>query len=211
MNALIDNHLDAVLRASGSRLSNYSMAKTLDAMREAMREAMHVTALSAMATGDQGMRDSLVKLGWTPPGGGRDEAVEAIRRRLCALQRYSFMLDRGGSVRRVADDAGAWVGFDEAHKLLQPEAVDAAIIDDDTRLQEAADRVLSYLARRAGTRGIDVEHIHGFDAGPQGGIELLGSDLALLVRAANRRKDPPAINYQQAVGRTKRRTAGEAS
>lgn len=36
----IDANLDAVLRASGSRLSNYTMPSTLAAMRKAMREIM---------------------------------------------------------------------------------------------------------------------------------------------------------------------------
>lgn len=36
----IDKHLDAVLRASGSALRYFSMPKTLDDMREAMRVAM---------------------------------------------------------------------------------------------------------------------------------------------------------------------------
>ena len=37
---LVDHHLDAVLRASGSALRHYSMAKTIQEMREAMRAAM---------------------------------------------------------------------------------------------------------------------------------------------------------------------------
>ena len=40
----IDVHLDAVLRASGSALRRYSMQKTLDDMRAAMRAAMIVPA-----------------------------------------------------------------------------------------------------------------------------------------------------------------------
>ena len=36
----VDKHLDAVLRASGSALKHYSMQKTLDDMRAAMRAAM---------------------------------------------------------------------------------------------------------------------------------------------------------------------------
>ena len=37
---VVDRHLDAVLRASGSALRHYSMQKTLDDMRTAMRGAM---------------------------------------------------------------------------------------------------------------------------------------------------------------------------
>jgi hypothetical protein len=36
----VDKHLDAVLRASGSALRHYSMPKTLNDMRAAMRAAM---------------------------------------------------------------------------------------------------------------------------------------------------------------------------
>lgn len=36
----IDEALDSVLRASGSKLSNYTMPKTLQEMRDAMREVM---------------------------------------------------------------------------------------------------------------------------------------------------------------------------
>ena len=36
----IDAALDSVLRASGSALKHYTMQKTLDAMREAMRKVM---------------------------------------------------------------------------------------------------------------------------------------------------------------------------
>jgi hypothetical protein len=36
----IDEALDKVLRAAGSRLDNYTMPKTREAMREAMREVM---------------------------------------------------------------------------------------------------------------------------------------------------------------------------
>jgi len=37
---LVDKHLDAVLRASGSALRHYSTQKALDEMRGAMRAAM---------------------------------------------------------------------------------------------------------------------------------------------------------------------------
>ena len=36
----IDEALDKVLRAAGSRLDNYTMPKTREAMREAMRDVM---------------------------------------------------------------------------------------------------------------------------------------------------------------------------
>lgn len=58
---------------------------------------------------------------------GRDAAFEAVRNRLCGLQRYSFVLDDDGVVRRTQDRTGAWIEFDAAHELLDPVAVDAAI------------------------------------------------------------------------------------
>ncbi|EPD35542.1 hypothetical protein [Delftia acidovorans] len=57
----------------------------------------------------------------------RDEAFEAVRKRLCGLQRYSFVLDDDGVVRRTQDRTGNWIEFDAAHELFDPVAVDAAI------------------------------------------------------------------------------------
>jgi len=44
---VLDKHLDAILRASGSTLRHYSMQKTLDDMRAALCAAMAETALRA--------------------------------------------------------------------------------------------------------------------------------------------------------------------
>ena len=55
-----------------------------------------------------------------------DAAFEAVRKRLCGVQRYSFVLDDDGLVRRVQDRTGNWIEFDEAHALFDPVAVDAA-------------------------------------------------------------------------------------
>ena len=57
----------------------------------------------------------------------RDAAFEAVRNRLCGLQRYSFVLDDDGVVRRAQDRTGHWIEFDDAHELFDPVAVDAAI------------------------------------------------------------------------------------
>lgn len=57
----------------------------------------------------------------------RDAAFEAVRKTLCALPRYSFLLDAHGNVRRSSDRSGAWIEFDAAHELFDPVAVDAAI------------------------------------------------------------------------------------
>ncbi|MEJ8296829.1 hypothetical protein WKI45_28800 [Delftia tsuruhatensis] len=56
----------------------------------------------------------------------RDAAFEAVRNRLCGLQRYSFVLDDDGVVRRAHDRTGNWIEFDAAHELFDPVAVDAA-------------------------------------------------------------------------------------
>ena len=53
-----------------------------------------------------------------------DEAVEALRKGMCALPRYSFLLNSGGGVSRVEDRSGRWIEWDEAHKLFDPKMVD---------------------------------------------------------------------------------------
>ena len=53
-----------------------------------------------------------------------DEAVEALRKAVVALPRYSFLLNSGGGVSRVEDRTGRWIELDEAHKLFDPEMVD---------------------------------------------------------------------------------------
>ena len=50
--ALVDSHLDAVLRASGSALRHYSMEKSLTDMRKAMRDAMTGSVRNAFSTED---------------------------------------------------------------------------------------------------------------------------------------------------------------
>lgn len=55
-----------------------------------------------------------------------DAAFEAVRKKLCALPRYSFVLDDDGLVRRVQDRSGNWIEFDDAHELFDPVAVDAS-------------------------------------------------------------------------------------
>lgn len=56
----------------------------------------------------------------------RDDAFEAVRRRLTKLRRYSFFLI-DGNVRRVPDRSGRWIEFVSAHELFDPVEVDAAI------------------------------------------------------------------------------------
>ncbi|MFU1927537.1 hypothetical protein ACLQ9J_04310 [Bordetella hinzii] len=57
----------------------------------------------------------------------RDAAFEAVRKRLCALPRYSFWNDDNGGVKRVNDRSGNWIEFDAAHELFDPICVDAAM------------------------------------------------------------------------------------
>lgn len=54
-----------------------------------------------------------------------DATFEAVRKKLCALPRYSFVLDDDGLIRRVLDRTGNWIAFDDAHELFDPVAVDA--------------------------------------------------------------------------------------
>lgn len=56
-----------------------------------------------------------------------DLVVEALRKAICALPRYSFLLDRSGGVRRVPDRSGNWLEFESAHALFDTEAVDNLI------------------------------------------------------------------------------------
>lgn len=57
----------------------------------------------------------------------RNEAFAAVRKKLCALPRYSFLIGPHGGVKRYEDRSGNWIDFDAAHELLDPVAVDAAI------------------------------------------------------------------------------------
>lgn len=57
----------------------------------------------------------------------RDAAFEAVRKRLCAIPRYSFYLDDDGVVRRVEGRSGNWIEFDAAHELFDPVSVDSAL------------------------------------------------------------------------------------
>lgn len=57
----------------------------------------------------------------------RDAAFEAVRKRLCAIPRFSFYLDDDGVVRRVEGRSGNWIEFDTVHALFDPVSVDAAL------------------------------------------------------------------------------------
>lgn len=77
---------------------------------------------------DQGRVDKTLMALPDAAGDARDAAFEAVRQRLCKLQRYSFSAGATlGCVRRVEDHAGNWIEFDAAHQLLDSVAVDAAV------------------------------------------------------------------------------------
>lgn len=83
----------------------------------------HATQLAGQdGEQDEGLAQAIVE---------RDAAFEAVRNRLCGLQRYSFVLDDDGVVRRAQDRTGNWIEFDDAHELFDPVAVDAAIAAQD--------------------------------------------------------------------------------
>lgn len=61
-----------------------------------------------------------------------DAVVEALRKAMCALPRYSFLLNDGG-VCRVEDSSGRWIELTEAHKLFDPEVVDWLLAKEQSR------------------------------------------------------------------------------
>lgn len=63
----------------------------------------------------------------------RDEAIEAVRRAFCDLQRYSFLKDNDGNVRRTSDKSGNWIDWSQAHDLFDPMVVDALVAKEKAR------------------------------------------------------------------------------
>jgi len=55
----------------------------------------------------------------------RDGLVEAMRKIVCKLPKYSFFIDPNGGVRRSLDRSGRWIEFDAVHELFEPVAIDA--------------------------------------------------------------------------------------
>lgn len=108
----LDRHLDAVLRAAGSALRHYTMQKSLDGMRAAMRAAMLPVPLF-----DSQCRELCAALGWQ---GGTYHLVLAEVKRLksAELARGSAgsapsLRPRRGEIdllRWVADDISRQVG-----------------------------------------------------------------------------------------------------
>ena len=65
----------------------------------------------------------------------REAAFEAVRKEFCKIQRYSFLIDSRGNLRRCEDTSGNWIEAEAAHKLFEPQAVDAAIAAETRRLE----------------------------------------------------------------------------
>ena len=71
--------------------------------------------------------------------------------------------------------------------LFSEDQMRAALAAQTPAQQSAIDakaRVSAYIQRRKNARKIDIESIHAFDMSPEGGIELLLSDLEALLAAA---------------------------
>ena len=76
----------------------------------------------------EGFTARLIADALATPADELDAAFEAVRKKLCKLPKFSFVIDREyGHVTRKQDDCGRWIEFDEVHKLFDPVAVDAAI------------------------------------------------------------------------------------
>ena len=56
-----------------------------------------------------------------------DEAIEALRKAINALPRFSFLLNDAGGVTRVADRHGRWIEWQAAHELFDPVVVDGLV------------------------------------------------------------------------------------
>lgn len=56
-----------------------------------------------------------------------EQVVEVLRKEICKLPRYSFLVGGKGGVVRDENRAGAWVEFDEVHKLFDMQTVDELI------------------------------------------------------------------------------------
>lgn len=103
------------LRAAAATLADLALHRGDPELRDAAQAVR-----SALATGEAyGVNGPEVR--------PYDEAIEAVRRGVCALPRYSFFLSNAGSVRRAEDSCGNWIEFTAAHELFDPVMVDALI------------------------------------------------------------------------------------
>lgn len=90
------------------------------------KQASASDALATLAVLEQLVAQTSASPSPAAQGDALDAAFEAVRKRLCGVQRYSFVLDDDGLIRRVQDRVGNWIEFDDAHELFDPVAIDAA-------------------------------------------------------------------------------------
>jgi hypothetical protein len=69
------------------------------------------------------------------------EVMEALRRGLNALPRFSFLLDNAGNVRRVPDRHGHWIDWQSAHELFDADML--ATLIAKLRAEQAIKRASS--------------------------------------------------------------------
>jgi hypothetical protein len=114
----VDLHLDAVLRAAGSALRHYTMQKSLDDMRAAMRAAMLPAPLF-----DSQCRELCAALGWQ--GGTYHQVLDEVKRLKVADSAPRSLAGEIDLLRWVSDDItrlikegrGAWRSCSGCHEL----------------------------------------------------------------------------------------------
>lgn len=82
-------------------------------------------------TGQQGFITDGGLVGWWQPENDAqtvkaqlDELLEALRKALNALPRYSFLMHSSGGVARVEERSGRWIEWSKAHDLFDPAMAD---------------------------------------------------------------------------------------
>lgn len=117
---VLDRHIDRVLRAAGSALRHYTMQKSLDDMRAAMRAAMLPLPLF-----DSQCRELCAALSWQ---GGTYHLVLAEVKRLKAADPAPHV----GIIRELLNIAGlAWRALDDSEEVETPDGRGHVISDID--------------------------------------------------------------------------------
>lgn len=99
----------------------------MDSQADSQSKGGHATFDLMMLREERNAIKSALDESPQPQADGRDAAFEAVRNKLCRLQRYSFIASgAGGGVQRVKDRCGNWIEFDAAHELFDPVALSAA-------------------------------------------------------------------------------------
>lgn len=111
------------IRRDAELLSKY--ADEINALRNVIQLAC-IDGLEGLARGwSKYFPDSPITIKGLPQQ--TDAAIEAVRKALCKIPKYSFQIDNRGNLRRNEDSAGNWIEFAAAHALFDPVEVDAAI------------------------------------------------------------------------------------